>query len=63
MGAVGKAANEVRKALEAQIDAKAGDLAVGELNARLEQDRVDVTLPADPLPGGRSAAPDHAHPP
>src|SRR6201986_4448151 len=49
-GAVGKAANEVRKALEAQIDAKAGDLAVGELNARLEQDRVDVTLPADPLP-------------
>jgi phenylalanyl-tRNA synthetase alpha chain len=49
-GAVGKAANEVRKALEAQIDARAGDLAVGELNARLEQDRVDVTLPADPLP-------------
>jgi phenylalanyl-tRNA synthetase alpha chain len=49
-GAVGKSANEVRKALEAQIDAKAGDLAVGELNARLEQDRVDVTLPADPLP-------------
>jgi phenylalanyl-tRNA synthetase alpha chain len=49
-GAAGKAANEVRKALEAQIDAKAGDLAVGELNARLEQDRVDVTLPADPLP-------------
>ena len=49
-GAVGKAANEARKALEAQIDAKAGELAVGELNARLEQDRVDVTLPADPLP-------------
>ncbi len=49
-GAVGKAANEARKALEAQIDARAGELAVGELNARLEQDRVDVTLPADPLP-------------
>jgi phenylalanyl-tRNA synthetase alpha chain len=49
-GAVGKAANEVRKALEAQLDARAGELAVGELNARLEQDRVDVTLPADPLP-------------
>jgi phenylalanyl-tRNA synthetase alpha chain len=49
-GAVGKAANEVRKALEAQIDARAGDLAVSELNARLEQDRVDVTLPADPMP-------------
>src|SRR5579871_4110819 len=49
-GAVGKAANEARKALEAQLDARAGQLAVAELNARLEQDRVDVTLPADPLP-------------
>ena len=49
-GPVGKAANELRKALEAQIDARAGQLAVAELNARLEQDRVDVTLPADPLP-------------
>jgi phenylalanyl-tRNA synthetase alpha chain len=49
-GAVGKAANEARKSLEAQIDVKAGQLAVGELNARLERDRVDVTLPADPLP-------------
>ncbi len=49
-GAVGKAANEVRKALEAQLDARAGQLAVSELNTRLEQDRVDVTLPADPLP-------------
>ena len=49
-GAVGKAANEARKALEAQLDTRAGQLAVAELNARLEQDRVDVTLPADPLP-------------
>ncbi len=49
-GAVGKAANEARKALEAQLDARAGQLAVGELGARLEQDLVDVTLPADPLP-------------
>jgi phenylalanyl-tRNA synthetase alpha chain len=49
-GAVGKAANEARKSLDAQIDVKAGQLAVGELNARLERDRVDVTLPADPLP-------------
>jgi phenylalanyl-tRNA synthetase alpha chain len=49
-GAVGKAANEVRKALEAQIDLRSGELAVSELNLRLEQDRVDVTLPADPLP-------------
>jgi phenylalanyl-tRNA synthetase alpha chain len=49
-GAVGKAANEARKSLEGQIDLKAGRLAVGELDARLERDRVDVTLPADPLP-------------
>ncbi|MGH2863409.1 MAG: phenylalanine--tRNA ligase subunit alpha [Solirubrobacteraceae bacterium] len=49
-GAVGKAANEVRKLLEAQLDARAGQLAVSELNTRLQQDRVDVTLPADPLP-------------
>src|ERR1700681_2301540 len=49
-GAVGKAANEARKALEGQLEAREGQLAVGELNARLQQDRVDVTLPADPLP-------------
>jgi phenylalanyl-tRNA synthetase alpha chain len=49
-GAVGKAANEARKALETQIDDKAGKLAVAELDTRLEQDKVDVTLPADPLP-------------
>jgi phenylalanyl-tRNA synthetase alpha chain len=49
-GPVGKAANESRKRLEALIDARAGELAVVELNARLIQDRVDVTLPADPLP-------------
>ncbi len=49
-GAVGKAANEARKALEALIDQRAGRLAIEELEARLEQDRVDVTLPADPLP-------------
>ena len=49
-GAVGKAANEARKALEAQLEAREGQLAVSELNTRLQQDRVDVTLPADPLP-------------
>jgi len=49
-GAVGKAANEARKALEALIDSRGGELAVAELNARLASDRVDVTLPADPLP-------------
>jgi phenylalanyl-tRNA synthetase alpha chain len=49
-GPVGKAANEVRKRLEALIDERAGELAAGELGARLKEDRVDVTLPADPLP-------------
>jgi phenylalanyl-tRNA synthetase alpha chain len=48
--ATGKAANEARQALESAIEAKAGDLAASELDERLEQDRIDVTLPADPLP-------------
>src|ERR1700744_4929439 len=42
-GVVGKAANEVRKALEAQIEEREQSLALGELQARLERDRVDVT--------------------
>jgi len=49
-GIVGKAANEARKALEAQIDERAAKLALQELDTRLEQDKVDVTLPGDPLP-------------
>jgi phenylalanyl-tRNA synthetase alpha chain len=49
-GAVGRAANEARKALEAEIDAKAAMLATAELEARLAADRIDVTLGADPLP-------------
>ncbi len=49
-GPVGRAANEARKALEAEIDAKASDLHAQELDDRLARDRIDVTLPADPLP-------------
>ncbi len=49
-GIVGKAANEARKGLEAQINAKSETLALQELDERLQQDRVDITLPADPLP-------------
>ncbi len=53
-GAVGKAANEARRALEEQIQARAGELAGEELQARLQADRVDVTLPgAPPQPIGR----------
>jgi phenylalanyl-tRNA synthetase alpha chain len=48
--ATGKAANEARKALENAIERKQGELAQAELEQRLKQDRVDVTLPADPLP-------------
>jgi phenylalanyl-tRNA synthetase alpha chain len=48
--ATGKAANQARQALEQAIERKQGELAAKELDARLQQDRVDVTLPADPLP-------------
>src|SRR3989440_9336647 len=53
-GPVGKAANEARAALEALIEARAAELDASELDARLREDRVDVTLPGDPLdPIGR----------
>jgi phenylalanyl-tRNA synthetase alpha chain len=48
--ATGRAANEARKALEAAIERKQGDLAASELDHKLRQDRIDATLPADPLP-------------
>ncbi len=48
--AVGKAANAARQALEAAVAAREQALAASELELRLVQDRVDVTLPADPLP-------------
>jgi phenylalanyl-tRNA synthetase alpha chain len=49
-GPTGKAANQARQALEAQIEERAHALAARELDERLTQDRVDVTLPGDPLP-------------
>ena len=53
-GPVGRAANEARRALEAVIAARAAELDAAELDARLSEDRVDVTLPGDPLdPIGR----------
>jgi phenylalanyl-tRNA synthetase alpha chain len=48
--ATGKAANQARQRLEAALEHKAGELAGAELDERLKQDRIDVTLPADPLP-------------
>ena len=53
-GKVGKAANEARRALEELLASRAADLDSAELQSRLGEDRVDVTLPADlPLPLGR----------
>src|SRR6266480_4945815 len=49
-GAVGKAANAARQALEDAVRRRSQELAAGELEQRLVAHRVDVTLPADPLP-------------
>jgi phenylalanyl-tRNA synthetase alpha chain len=49
-GIVGKTANATRKQLETAFDAKADELHTQELDQKLAQDRIDVTLPADPLP-------------
>ena len=48
--ATGKAANQARQALEQAIDQRGAALAAAELDARLVDDRIDVTLPADPAP-------------
>jgi phenylalanyl-tRNA synthetase alpha chain len=52
-GPVGKQANEVRRALEELLERRTTELEAGELDRRLAEDRVDVTLPGDPpLPAG-----------
>ncbi|HEY1449763.1 MAG TPA: phenylalanine--tRNA ligase subunit alpha [Solirubrobacteraceae bacterium] len=53
-GAVGKAANQARQTLEAMIEQRSTQLGSAELQRRLQEDRVDVTLPgAPPQPIGR----------
>jgi len=53
-GPTGKAANQARQALDALIAQRAGQLEAGELERRLQTDRVDVTLPGrPPQPVGR----------
>src|ERR671924_921625 len=53
-GAVGRAANEARRALEAAVEARKAELERSELDARLAADAVDVTLPGTPaVPVGR----------
>jgi phenylalanyl-tRNA synthetase alpha chain len=49
-GAVGKAANVARQALDGLIEARGAALAGAELDARLAADRFDVTLPGAPRP-------------
>jgi phenylalanyl-tRNA synthetase alpha chain len=48
--AVGKAANRARQALEEAVRRRSQALAAAALERRLVADRVDVTLPGDPLP-------------
>ncbi len=53
-GPVGKAANEVRVALEGLLGERTAELEASELDSRLAEDRIDVTLPGDPpQPAGR----------
>jgi phenylalanyl-tRNA synthetase alpha chain len=47
-GVVGKAANEARREIERLIEARAAALDAGELQTRLAEDAVDVTLPGTP---------------
>ena len=47
-GPVGKQANEVRQALEQFLERRTAELEGAELDQRLVEDRVDVTLPGDP---------------
>ncbi len=47
-GPVGKAANEVKAALEALLAERSAALEAAELDERLRGDAVDVTLPGDP---------------
>jgi phenylalanyl-tRNA synthetase alpha chain len=53
-GAVGRAANQARQALQELIDARERQLGAGELETRLQAETVDVTLPGSPpQPVGR----------
>ena len=49
-GAVGKAANQARQAVEALIEERSASLATAELDVRLAADTVDLTLPGTPAP-------------
>ena len=55
--AMGQLANEVRAALEAELEAKGKELEAKALEARLEAEALDVTVPGKPVTMG------HRHPP
>jgi phenylalanyl-tRNA synthetase alpha chain len=55
-GSVGGGANRVRQGLEALLERRAAELDASELEARLADDRVDVTLPGAP-----ARPPGHLH--
>src|SRR6187200_1551604 len=48
-GAVGRAANEARAAIEGAVEARHAELEATELEERLARDVVDVTLPGSPV--------------
>src|SRR5207342_3177237 len=47
-GTVGGGANRAQKAVEEKLEARAAALDAGELESRLAEDRIDVTLPGAP---------------
>jgi phenylalanyl-tRNA synthetase alpha chain len=47
-GPVGQTANAVRAAIEGLLSERSAELETGELERRLAEDRIDVTLPGDP---------------
>lgn len=49
---LGAAINAVKDEFTQALDAKKQALAVAELNARLQNEKIDVTLPAQPIPQG-----------
>ena len=51
--ALGKRANEVKRAFETALDARLGSLASARLEHELQRERIDVTLPGRPLIIGR----------
>ena len=56
--AAGKQINELKLELEARLSRLEEEAATQALSARLQSERVDVTLPGNRRPGGTRASPD-----